>query len=130
MSKAEIMKEENKKPDKQSLAKQKDKTSQKGESAQENFPGYPHYPPSEDIYNNAKEVDLHPDDLSKVKKTPDQLPGDWNEKSFPEDMTGEDLDVPGSKDDEAKANSGKEDEENNYYSLGGDRHNDLEEDHG
>ena len=45
-------------------------------------------------------------------------------------MTGEDLDVPGSKADEAKANSGSEDEENNYYSLGGDNHNDLEEDKG
>ena len=45
-------------------------------------------------------------------------------------MTGEDLDVPGSKADEAKSNAGSEDEENNYYSLGGDNHNDLEEDKG
>lgn len=45
-------------------------------------------------------------------------------------MTGEDLDVPGSEADEAKGNSGNEDEENNYYSLGGDDHKDLEEDKG
>ncbi len=92
----------------------------------EKFPGYPHYPPSEDIYNREKEVNLNPEDLSKTKKAP-PLPGEKNEKYFLEDMTGEDLDVPGNKADEAKANSGKEDEENNYYSLGGDNHEDLEE---
>lgn len=92
------------------------------------FPGYPHYPASEDIYNQEKEVDLNPEDLTKVK--PQEKPGKQNEKDFCEDMTGEDLDVPGSKADEAKGNSGSEDEENNYYSLGGDDHNDLEEDKG
>ena len=107
----------------QSLGKSKDEVEKKG------FPGYPHYPVSEDIYNQEKEVNLDPEDLSKTKKAPAE-PGMRNEKDFYEDMTGEDLDVPGSKADEAKANSGKEDEENNYYSLGGDNHKDLEEDNG
>ncbi len=93
------------------------------------YPGYPHYPPSEDIYNNEKEVELNPDDLTKKKKT-EIPPESGNEKRFSEDMTGEDLDVPGSKADEAQPNEGSEDEENNYYSLGGDDHNDLEEDQG
>lgn len=93
------------------------------------FPGYPHYPASEDIYNKEEEVDLNPDDLSKNKDSEEKL-GIRNEKVFQEDMTGEDLDVPGSEADEAKGNSGKEDEENNYYSLGGDNHKDLEEDKG
>lgn len=101
----------------------------KDEAEKKGFPGYPHYPASEDIYNQEKEVELNPEDLSKTKKAPAE-PGERNIKTFSEDMTGEDLDVPGSKDDEAKANSGKEDEENNYYSLGGDNHNDLEEDNG
>ena len=102
----------------------KDKSN--SDNSDEKFPGYPHYPPSEDIYNREKEVNLNPEDLSKTKKNP-PLPGEKNEKDFLEDMTGEDLDVPGNKADETKANSGQEDEENNYYSLGGDNHNDLEE---
>ena len=80
-------------------------------------------------FNGKEKVDLNPDDLSK-KKGPGAKHQKRNEKDFCEDMTGEDLDVPGSEADEAKANSGREDEENNYYSLGGDNHNDLEEDKG
>ena len=40
----------------------------------------------------------------------------------------DDLDVPGSEDDDANEDIGEEDEENNYYSLGGDAHENLEED--
>lgn len=43
-------------------------------------------------------------------------------------VTGDDLDVPGSEADDKDEDIGEEDEENNYYSLGGDAHNDLEED--
>lgn len=95
----------------------------------ENFPGYPHYPASEDIFNNAKEIDQDIEDLAHGREQ-EQLPLEGNRKRFSEDMTGEDLDVPGNKADEAKNNAGSEDEENNYYSLGGDNHEDLEEDHG
>jgi hypothetical protein len=42
--------------------------------------------------------------------------------------TGADLDVPGSETDDGNENIGEEDEENNYYSLGGDNHENLEED--
>ena len=42
--------------------------------------------------------------------------------------TGDDLDVPGAEDDDANEEIGEEDEENNYYSLGGDAHENLEED--
>jgi len=45
-------------------------------------------------------------------------------------VTGDDLDVPGSEDDDKNEDIGEEDEENNYYSLGGDAHDDLEEDKG
>jgi hypothetical protein len=92
-------------------------------------PGYPVYPPEEDIYAKAKEAsDIDPENLT-AKKAPNEIPGKPNEKGFRDDMTGEDLDVPGNDDDEAPSGSGKsEDEENNYYSLGGDDHNDLEQD--
>ncbi|WP_211228185.1 hypothetical protein [Aequorivita capsosiphonis] len=121
------MKNEEKDVHKSSQIKDKIPVQKQDKAEKKGFPGYPHYPASEDIYNNEKETDLNPEDPSKTKKPPVES-NQRNEKDFPEDMTAEDLDVPGSKDDEAKANSGKEDEENNYYSLGGDNHNDLEED--
>lgn len=40
----------------------------------------------------------------------------------------DDLDVPGSDEDDDIEELGEEDEENNYYSLGGDRHENLEDD--
>lgn len=105
------------------------KAKEKKAKADKDFPGYPHYPASEDIYNTEEKVDLNPDDLSKNKKS-DLKSGKQNEKDFREDMTGEDLDVPGSEADDAQENIGSEDEENNYYSLGGDKHHNLEEDNG
>lgn len=112
--------------EKQSSDNNKNNPSQNNEENKK-FPGYPHYAPSEDIYNQEIETDLNPEDPTKTKKSPSSQEQP-NHKSFKDDMTGEDLDVPGSKADEAKANAGREDEENNYYSLGGDNHNDLEED--
>ena len=40
------------------------------------------------------------------------------------------MDIPGSEYDDEQEAIGAEDEENNYYSLGGDNHNDLEENQG
>lgn len=89
--------------------------------------GYPVYPPTEDIYNKFKEeMDLNPEDISK-KKTKNEKVGVANEKDFDEDMSGDDLDVPGSELDDQQEKVGSEDEENNYYSIGGDNHENLEE---
>jgi uncharacterized protein YdcH (DUF465 family) len=86
------------------------------------------YPAEEDIYQQfTKEADLNPENTSKNKITPDLERG-TNEKSFEEAMTGSDLDIPGSELDDQQESIGSEDEENNYYSLGGDNHNDLDED--
>jgi len=94
------------------------------------LPGYPHYSPSEDIYNQAKELkDVNPENLSKTK-APNEKPGTRNEKGFREAMSGSDLDIPGAELDDAQEKLGSEDEENNHYSLGGDAHNDLEENKG
>jgi hypothetical protein len=90
-------------------------------------PDYPNYPANEDIYNQDKEEGLAPDETSRIKK-PHKRSGKRNEKSFLEDVSGSDLDVPGSELDDVQENNGSEDEENNYYSLGGDDHNDLDED--
>ena len=93
------------------------------------FPGYTTYPGSDDIYNKDKEEDLNPEETFKIKK-PYKRPGKKNENEIIEDATGSDLDVPGSELDEMQENEGSEDEENNYYSLGGDDHNDLDEEQG
>jgi len=44
-----------------------------------------------------------------------------NEKSFGDDLSGDDLDIPGSEDDDADEALGEEDEENNSWSLEGER---------
>jgi hypothetical protein len=96
------------------------------------LPGYPLYPANDDIFKRFKEEkSLDPEDTSKTK-TPNENghAGKNNEKDFHDDETGGDLDVPGSELDDKQENNGNEDEENNYYSLGGDGHNDLDEDKG
>ncbi|WP_298360533.1 hypothetical protein [Runella sp.] len=95
-----------------------------------NLPDYPLYPPDEDIYRQfKKEEDIDPEDISHLKVA-NEPEGTRNEKDFSEDPMGSDLDVPGSELDNQQESVGSEDEENNYYSLGGDNHNDLEEDKG
>lgn len=44
------------------------------------------------------------------------------------DQARDELDVPGTELDDPNESIGEEDEENNYYSLGGDNHENLEED--
>lgn len=90
------------------------------------------YPPSEDIYNQLhKESDINPADITK-NKIPVEINNrsELNQKDFEEDMAGGDLDIPGSELDDAQEEIGSEDEENNHYSIGGDNHNNLEEDNG
>jgi hypothetical protein len=96
----------------------------------DNLQEYPIYPDSEDIYNKLrKEKNMDPADISKVKKSSRNDKAGTNiEKKFNGDMSGSDLDIPGSELDDNQEMIGSEDEENNFYSIGGDNHNDLEED--
>ena len=85
-----------------------------------NSEGYPLYPPSDDIYSQLDEVsDLDPEDLTRVKP-PNEDPDAPNEKRFSDDVTGGDLDIPGSELDDDQEEIGSEDEENNGYSMGQD----------
>lgn len=153
----------------------------------DDLPGYPHYPSSEDILNPSSgmhrvevdvehitrggnvadadmgvppvipplnameqpvtdEVDDDEDDLGIVPGTeadvtkedllllgPKDQDMDMGEdeelqnKGFPLAMTGDDLDIPEADDDQLDS-LGQGDEENDYYSLGGDDMNSLEED--
>ena len=91
--------------------------------------GYPVYPPGEDIYNQHQiEANIDPEDITRIKSAiilDDR--GISNEKEFLDDVSGSDLDVPGSELDDVQENAGNEDEENNFYSLGGDGHSNLDE---
>ena len=78
-----------------------------GPQEKKELPGNPVYSPGEDIYSNGKRESIHTDEGSALD---------------------EGLDVPGSELDDADEIIGEEDEENNYYSIGGDDHNDLDED--
>jgi len=92
----------------------------------EELPGYKPYPDSEDIFAKDKETDIDPEKLAE-KANP--AIDDESLKKQAGILSGG-LDVPGAElDDEAEA-KGSEDEENNYYSLGGDDHSDLDEDKG
>ena len=55
---------------------------------------------------------------------------DLQEEGNLDNDLSENLDVPGADLDDADEEIGEEDEENNYYSIGGDDHNDLDEDNG
>jgi len=89
-----------------------------------NLSAYPSYPASEDFYNKfLEERDLDPEDISLLKKS-NQTDESviYTGKVIHGDITGIDLDVPGSELDDELEDIGAEDEENNFYSLGGDEH--------
>ena len=82
--------------------------------------GYKYYPAKDDIYNQGLiEDDVDPEDTHRKKNPIERLQGP-NEKDFKHDHSGDDLDIPGSELDDEMEKIGSEDEENNYYSLGGD----------
>ena len=155
------MKKQVKSSDKKHTSKSVEKAG--SEKLEEEFPGYPAYPSSEDIMNRAKRIDvdvnaalegsqptmttnlsqpgklgtseadsdLTKDDFQALASDEIESTGDDEvlaNRSWPVDFAGEDLDVPGSEDDDAQEMLGSEDEENNSYSIGGDRHEDLETD--
>jgi hypothetical protein len=93
------------------------KRNKKKTSSAENrkFP-LPIYRKEDDIYN--QETEEHLEDQDGIRR-----------RIGNEDRgVGADLDIPGVELDDSDEAIGEEDEENNYYSLGGDNHNDLEED--
>ena len=71
------------------------------------------------------EADVDDDDLAILNSTDAEI-------GRPQNVSNEelesDLDIPGSELDDENEELGEEDEENNYYSLGGDRHESQEED--
>lgn len=74
---------------------------------------------------SGNEADVSNDDLDVLNSSNDEIGTPQNVSN--EDLNT-DLDIPGSELDDENERIGEEDEENNYYSLGGDRHENLEED--
>ena len=71
------------------------------------------------------DADVNDDDLAVLNSTDAEIGTPQNVSNEELDET---LDIPGSELDDKAENIGEEDEENNYYSLGGDRHEAQEED--
>lgn len=90
-------------------------TSQRETEEDKKFP-LPIYDKQEDIYQQATEEPLRDEENANNGKRASQPP-----------TSIDDLDIPGTELDDADEAIGEEDEENNYYSLGGDNHEDLEE---
>lgn len=83
----------------------------------EDLKGYPSSPKGEDIYDKDQRA-------INIRKSEE---GELKESELNDDLMGDYLDVPGSDLDDNDEEIGNEDEENNYYSIGGDEHNDLDE---
>lgn len=70
---------------------------------------------------NADNLDANSrDDEALIESRLDDVDDDGdplNEESFGDDLSGEDLDVPGAEDDDLDEEIGEEDEENNPYSI-------------
>jgi hypothetical protein len=147
---------------------------------EDNLPGYPHYPPEEDILKSAEEVPIDIENIARnmnVNTTvsaagkpgsvireneslDETVSSDGLDMKLEADVTDEDisalgeiglnidggdddllrnrpynaiagdteLDIPGAELDDLNELSGSEDEENNYYSLGSDDNDALEND--
>lgn len=106
-------------------------------------PDYKAYPAEEDIFRHDRKKPLDSDleseekmrdseadprefpleDFDPVIRKQFSTPEDdtWNTENFDTDHSGDDLDIPGGELDDQDENIGREDEENNYYSIGGPR---------
>jgi hypothetical protein len=139
------VKSKTKHPIKRAVSKKKATPAKKAASRKkkETLEGYPHYPVKEDIYNKEEEltgIDLENIYSKKTGVTNAGQPSQPVDRTMNDDLdaitpvdqhaSADELDVPGSELDDAEENIGSEDEENNYYSIGGDGHKDLEEDKG
>lgn len=93
--------------------------------------GYPLYPDNEDIYQKAQKTEnIDADGISRQEQKENAKIGANTEKELEEYQPGKELDVPGAELDDQQEQIGSEDEENNFYSIGGDRHEDIDENTG
>jgi len=103
---------------------------QKNPKDKKNIEGYPLYAAGEDFYSKYQEDnEVNPDDISEVAASIENAEVSTSHvMDSGNKISSDDLDVPGAELDDEQEEIGSEDEENNYYSIGGDSHDDLEED--
>lgn len=81
--------------------------------------------------DQLEDADITTEDLEALGPRDLSMDGgddeDLKHRTHPVDFSGDDLDVPGSEADDEAESIGSEDEENNSYSLGGDRHEDAQD---
>ena len=83
------------------------------------------------IAEDETDINAEPNDSDVTADDLIALEGEDTDPAKVDLLEGEnDLDVPGAEQDDTDEEIGEEDEENNYYSLGGDAHENLEEDQG
>lgn len=84
----------------------------------ENNRGMVEDPLDADTDNAEQRVGIDPEDSDRPHQEPEKADAEALDE---EDRMGGDLDVPGAELDDADEDIGEEDEQNNYYSLGGDK---------
>ncbi len=89
--------------------------------------GYPTYPFEDNVTQKLQE-EINLNSLGAMTfQGLDKNLKSLNEQNKLGDYTANELDIPGTELDDTDEAIGSEDEENNHYSLGGDNHNDLDE---
>ena len=87
------------------------------------------YPPENDIYGRDNQAqDINPEDLS-TKKATNELNDNPEEIDLCNNYDGIYLDMPGADLYDADEKIAEEDEESKYFSIAGENHMELEEDH-
>ncbi len=111
------------------MKEQEKNQNKNADSPQEFFKDKFDYDPKEDIYNQGKKVASIDNNEELIIDKGIPTPNDRNEMyeetplhNAQSNFEGETIDVPGSELDDQQESIGSEDEENNYYSLGGDNH--------
>lgn len=97
----------------------------KRKNQEDDLPGYPSNPPSEDIFTKYdKEDDVNIENPYNEKEPTEKAVDEYTDDL----LMGSELDIPGTELDDDMEIIGNEDEENNYYSLGSDDNDSLEDD--
>lgn len=106
-------------PDESLLLKHPELNDDRVLPGQPEYPDYLEYPEGEDIYSKDKETEIDPEKLAERPVKAENGAEEDILKKNPHQISNP-IDIPGSELDDILEESGSEDEENNYYSLGSD----------
>ena len=107
--------------------KKKESNSPDNTKGKDEIPDSLKYPAEEDMYSKGIRTGNTIIEENTDFETGYHGADTIEELNFRKKHESGELDVPGSEEDDKAEEIGAEDEENNYYSLGGDNHENLEE---